>query len=1138
MSIQLVLGGSGAGKSYYMYQELIKNSLSHPEKKYFIVVPEQFTMQTQRDIVTMHPMHGTMNIDIVSFNRLAYRIFEELRIKPKQVLEDVGKSMLIRKLAGEQKEKLTVFGNAMDKQGMVEQIKSMLSEFYQYGITGEMLAKKIAKMDENNMLACKLKDMSVIYEAFEQYMKDNYIVAEQLLDLLGAVIGESKLLADSTIYFDGFTGFTPVQYQLIERLLPVAKKLVFTVTLDVRELAKETVKEHELFYLSKETIRKLTYLAKKTNVSIEEHVLFDDMAEKRFANTKEIAHLEKNLFRFPYEKWKETTKDIKIFALRNPRQEILFVARKIKSMVMSGEYEYKDIAVVTGDFEHAIHHFEEIMPKLSIPYFIDATESIKNNPYLETLRAVLDMVAQDFTYESVFRYLKSGMSDVKEDEVERLENYVLKKGIRGFSRWSKRISDQELDGIRRKFIKEVKQLRNDLQKKDGTVKDFVEGLYQFGIRIGVEDKLAAEAEAFERKNQLVQARAYSQIYEKVMYLFDKQVELLGEEKMSLSDFLHVMDAGLGTITLGVIPPSLDQILIGDIERTRLNHVKVLFFIGVNDGIIPSAGTGSGILTDYDREKLMEYEMELAPTKKADAYTQQFYLYLNMTKPQEKLFVTYRKLGDDNQALHPSYLIHRLESIFPNAAFFDESEMTDSLEQIYMPKDSAAYFIEQLKKYLEKQALAEDDLESLKSLLAIYKNEYSDLFEMMKDGIFYENTYDQLSTEIAQLLYGMEMENSISRLEKYAGCAYAFFLRYGLGIQERELFQVDTANIGTILHGAMEHFFHAMKEEKRDFKTLSDEERDGLMEAFVEQAANEENDAVFESSSRNQYLLKTLTRIGKRAAKTLHIQLLQGKMEPGFFEMKFQKEHNLACTNLLLNHHVKMHLNGIVDRVDLYEDAEHVYVKLIDYKSGEKDIDMTKLYYGTQIQLVVYMNVVVEFLQKQYPQKKVVPAGMFYYHLADPILQVEGKDDTEIEAERLKTLKLTGLVNQEQDCISLMDQAPYQVLPISGLKDGSLRKTSSVATTEQFEQIGAFVQNKMQELGNQMVEGDISIAPVKYGGHSPCEYCEYSGVCRFDTGAGKNQYRNMKKITKQDMWEILQEGKQGQDGVDERTEKNN
>ena len=728
MSLQFIFGNSGSGKSHYLYQQIVEESIRHPEKNYLVLVPEQFTMQTQKDLCMAHPRGGIMNIDVLSFGRLAHRVFEETGKERQPILDDEGKNLVLRKIAGNYEDELTVLKGNLKKQGYISEVKSVISEFTQYGIDFEQLDSFMEGLNPESYLYYKLKDIRKVYEGFEDYLRDKYITKEELLDVLSQTVPEAKMLKDSVIAMDGFTGFTPVQNRLIGELLKVCDKIMLTVEIDRREDPFVYKHPYQLFALSKQMVTSLTEVAQEVRVEIDEPVWLCKNPSYRFKENPEMAFLEEELFRYSRRKYSgEKMRSISLHEVHTPQEEAQYVAEEIRRLVREEGYRYREIAVIASDLSTYADALEKACDRYEIPVFMDHKKSILLNSFVEYLRSLLVMVEQNYTYESVFRYLRCGMSDLSRREVDILENYVIALGIRGFRKWNEtwvriyRGMDpaviMDLNEIREHFTEEVRELAEGFSGKKKTVGEYSRYLYDFIVKRQIQEKLKVQELHFKQQGDRAREKEYAQIYGIIMDLLDKMVSILGEEVVSTEEFRQLLETGMTQAKVALIPPGIDQVLIGDMERTRLKDIRALFFVGVNEGCIPKNTESGGILTEMDRDFLGNQGIELAPGPKELMNMQRFYLYLNLTKPSESLCLSYSRSNGKGEAVGPAFLIRTIQTLFPEIHIERAEKPEKELDLLETPNTSVGYLLENLTDEEKRK----EWIDSMEKEIAAFEN---------------------------------------------------------------------------------------------------------------------------------------------------------------------------------------------------------------------------------------------------------------------------------------------------------------------------------------------------------------------------------------------------------------------------------
>ena len=1135
MALQLILGGSGSGKTTYLYDEVIRLSMEHPQEQYFLIVPEQFTMQTQKDIVTRHPNHGTMNIDIVSFARLAYRIFEELAVEQLSVLDDMGKSMVLRKVAAAQKRQLVLFGGQLSKPGFVGQLKSMLSEFYQYGITPEAL-REMAPSARSPLLRQKLEDLALVEQSFQEYIEGHYITTEQVLDVLCRLIPESGLIRNSVIALDGYTGFTPVQYRLTELFLVYAKQVYVTVTADEAAGIYGKMGIQNLFYMSRQMAVRLSEIAEKNQVKKLPDIILGEQKNRRFARRPELAWLEQNLFRYGTETTYtgEATDSIVFFQASNPSGEVSHIVHEIQRLVQEGKARYREIAVITGDLPGYGKEITHQFTQNQIPHFMDDKKNVLDNCLVELIRASLEAVRQDFSYESVMRYLRTGLVSQERTMVDRLENYILAMGIRGGKRfretWERTyrgagdLNVTEVNAFKDRVLAPLFAMQERFRQADLTIAGMTEAVLTLLADCRAEEQLESYQEYFTKIGEHRLAKEYGQVYGLVTELLKRLSDLLGEERVSRKEYLEILDAGFAELKVGVIPAVADRVVVGDITRTRLAHIRVLFFAGVNDGIVPARKERGSLLSDRDRDFLGEHHLELAPTAREESFQQRFYLYLMMTKPSKQLILSWCRTGADGKSRRPSFLIGELRAMFPDAVLTDQETQMDS--EIYSVAEAKQRLSTKLGQYRDGQ-LEQDEEKA--QFLELYRwfassKDNQKILRRFMDAAFFVYEQQGISHAVAKALYGEILSGSVTRLEQYAACAYSHFLRYGLELLERKRFELASSDIGTLFHESIDLCFRRVKEKQYDWHTMTNETRDMLVEECVAAVTENYGNTILGSSARNRYLAQRVGQITKRTVWALQQQIKKGDFIPTGFEVSFSAADNLSAMKIALSESEALHLRGRIDRMDVCEDGGKVYVKIIDYKSGSTSFDLLALYYGLQLQLVVYMDAVTEMAQHHYPDKEIVPAGILYYNIADPLAEKKGQPDPEkIDAEILKKLRMNGLVNSELEVVRHLDRTiekESDVIPVV-LKDGEVQAgRSSVANRERFARLSQFVHRKLKEAGQEILDGEIGVAPYKNGQRTACDYCPYHAVCGFDRKTSGYEFNRWKNRKTEEIWEEI------------------
>lgn len=1109
MALELYTGASGHGKTYVLYDYLTQEAKKNLNQRYVLIVPEQSSLQAQKDIVRMSENGRVFHIDVLTFGRLAYRIFEELGVELHETIDETGKNLILRKVIEQVKKDLVIL-KASKKQGFVNEMKSMISELKQYGITPDGLLVMAESIPFKDRLRQKLLDIHKIYHAFEDYIAGKYVTVEDKPEELLKVIRRSSFLENTVVAFDGFTGFTPVQYRLMEEILSISKDVIITAALPADTPFQVIYGEEDLFHMSKTMIARLGAICDRLQIERKVTPITTNREAYRFAKSPELDFLERKLFRYDGAKLDQPIQDIKICQLTNPREELQYTASRILELVQKKHLRFRDIAVVTGSLSEYQEDAMRILKEAGIPFFIDQKRSIIGNPLVEYLRAALEILRMNYSYEAVFRFLKSGLSPLPMEDVDQLEDYVLALGIRGGNRWKnpfvmaapgKKKELLRINEIRVAFLAILEPLETRLKESDATAKELVLGLYEFMEQEQLYEKMevlatALESEQEEDPGNQAKAVEFRQCYRYVIELFDRMESLLGEEVLSLSEFVEILDAGFQEIKVGLIPPSLDCITLGDIERSRLEHVKVLFLIGVNEGSIPKIHSGGGVLSESERIMMGEHQIELAPSGRERVFIQNFYLYLNMTEPEIMLYLLYHRFNGAGEEAKPSRLISMVNGLFPQLIPLMDYEIP--VQDRITSKKASIHLITEDRQ--------NENLSGVKELLAYYLMDpiYKSMIFEYLDAFLSASNLDSLSHLAAKELYQEMEKSSISRIETYAKCGFAHFARYGLELEERKVYELKPADLGSLFHLALEKVSLELARKGITFDQLEEVQRKELAQEAVTAATGEDKSLFFQDSNKNEYLRKRIIDILDKTLWVLGEQLKAGEFKPHEIEQYF--EETFSQTKIV----------GKIDRVDMAESDGKLHVKVVDYKSGKRDLSFDEIYAGLKLQLMVYLENAVARAAVENPTKAVIAAGALYNRVDNPIVEeVPGLEEEDYDKTMLAQMCPTGFVGIES--VDLMDQdftGKSTVIPVKKDKTGLVPLGGHALTSQQLTLLGRFAIEKMSAMEQEIFQGRIEVNPYE----SSCEYCPYTNVCGFDKHTQRHRIRKLEKVDgTEDMW---------------------
>jgi len=1109
----------------------VKQCLDRGENRPLIwIVPEQFTLQAERNLIEKLSLPGMLNIEVLSFKRLAYKVLREVGGLTRIHINEQGKNMALRKIIDEGEEYLTIYKNASRLDGFIQMLGEFLCELKQNNIFPFDLFERMKKFEQNNIFYKKIHDIAYIYEQLDQYLKGRYVDTEDYMNLVIDRMEEAAFLKEAEIWIDGFHTFAPQLYRMIEKLMLVSKGLHISFPFDFS--GKD--KEGDLFRIPQTAYEIIRDIAMRYGVPSQTIEL--DWENQCLKNDPELRHIQKHLYAYPYQIYEEKVKNVHIFEALNPYTEVEHVAIQIISLVRERGYRWRDIAVVSNDLDKYGSLIERAFDEYGIPYFMDQKRTVMHNPIVEFVLSSLEAVQKGYRYEEMFRVLKTGFGGIDTEECERLENYILRCGIQG-QRWkepflSERDEEQEwldeLNESKNKLMEAFEQLEKGLKGKK-TVEEMTRSLYEFLDKMQLQQQLENWIDSLREKGRYEYVYENAQIWNILMEMLDQLVEILGDQKMALKEYIRILESGFLSLEVAIIPTGMDQVLVGNIQRSKSQDIKALFVLGVNDGILPSARKEEGILSDEDKMLLVEEGLELSYDREREVCEERFMIYSAFSKPSEYLWLSYAVADGEGRAMRRSILIERLLRLFPklNVRSDIAYPSEDEKQLISVPRGTFKYLIENLGRAVEGEPIEE----IWWNVYGWYYNrkEWDTKRKMVLEGLFHDNRVESIRAADAKKIYSVPIRASISRMELFSRCPFAHFIQYGLGPKQRDVFQIYAPDMGEIFHRCIELFAKRMEEENISWNDLKREQCERIFDQIVDEVAPEHKGGVLLSTYRYRYLMNRIKRIGRRSVWTLTEHMQRSGFKLLGNEIRFGLGQPYPPIKIVLPDGETVYLEGRIDRVDVLEDGENAYVKIIDYKSGNEDFCLADTYYGLKIQLMVYLEAVLNY-QSRRTKKTVKPAGIFYFKIDDPMIKTEDAVIEKIEKEIRKKLKLKGLVLKDVRIVRYMDseiKGHSEILPVGLKKEGEFYSGSSVATDNEFSILLEHVRNLLQDRIYEMLHGNIAIRPVKIEKRKACDFCNYHSICQFDTLLEGNRYRHLKMLSDEEVMERIRMHSEGE-----------
>ena len=1118
MSLRLIYGKSGCGKSEYCFKEIAKNV---NKEKIYMIVPNQMALMAEKRLMEKANNLALVNTEVITFSRMAFRVRNELGGAKKTSLSKSGKAMLLYDILSKCKDNLNFLGKNAEN---VDIIGNSITEFKKHRINIANL-KEEANTTTDMYLKLKLNDMITMYDEFEKSIQDKFLDENDVLDILNTQILESNQFKDAIIYIDEFVGFTTQEYEIIAKLMQLAKEVNVTICTD--NLVQQEDADKDIFYANKNTGIKLINLAKEYGIEIKDDVKLKVL--HRFKN-EELKHLEENFYAVPYKTYKEKQKNINMFLANNQYTEIEHIAAEIVKLVRNENYRYKDISVITKNLNLYSSLIKVIFASYNIPVFIDEKKELSENILVKFLIAVLEICNKNWSYEAVFNYLKTGFVNIDKEEIFKLENYCIRWGIKG-NKWYKEdwnyvgkdeYTEEELarlNELRRMIVTPIRKLQ-EKARKDNSFINLTKILYEFLEEMKIEEVITSKIEKLEEKGFIEIANEYESSFKVLIELFDEIVLVFGEEKTNFDKYMSILKIGLKNTGLGKIPATQDQVIVGDVSRSRSHKVRAVFIIGINDGEFPSIYKDEGFFNDKDREYLKAQGFDLANGSLENLYAENFNIYKAFTIAEEKLFLSYASSDNEGRTLRPSILITKLKKIYPKLK--ETSDIITQEKEIITTNNTFDNLIEKLNAYQEGKGIENIWFDVLK----YYENNplWKGRLQKSLEGIKYTNAPEKIKPEFIKKLYGETLHTTISRLERYRSCPFSFYLEYGLKLKEKKSLKLQAIDTGSFMHEVIDEFFEEIAYKKISIKELEKEEIEKIVKQIIEEKLNLKANYIFKSIPKFMVLTNRLCRL-----VTLSIvYIVQGLQTTDFEvvgnEIEFKNGKEYKPIEITTEDGRKVEITGKIDRIDLAKDETGKYIRIIDYKSSAKDINLNEVLAGLQLQLITYLDAVCV-------EKDVIPAGVLYFGLTEPKLDKvrnsKNITDEEVEQKIREHFRMNGLVLAEMNVINMMDNnlkdgEKSTTIPVKLKKDGSMDKTSKVVSRKEFEILQKYVKKTLGDISKEILDGNIDIKPyynVK-NKRKPCEYCAYGSICNFKKGFYGNDYNYIDNLEKDYILECM------------------
>ena len=1109
MGLRIIYGEPGSGKSSYCFSEIA--NLIKKEKKIFVITPEQFSFTAERKLMEAVPARATIYAEVITLSRMAHRVLGEVGGNNKTRLSKCGKAMLIFSILNQKKSEFKFLGKSDEN---IEVSMNAINEFKKHGVSVEDLNDEIEKT-RDIQLKTKLEDMALLYENFENKISSHYLEETDLLTILANNLEKTDMVKDSIIYIDEFAGFTHQEYEVIKKLIKLAKQVNITMCIDNENL--NTNPDMDIYYSNKKTLSKLLNLVKENRFELEKPVILEK--QYRF-KTEELKHLSDNIYAIKSTKYEKNVENIGLFLAKNQYSEIEEIAKKIKKIVKEKKQRYRDIAIITKNLEMYSSLVRAIFSQYEIPVFIDEKRDLGQNMIVQYVLAILEMIQKNFSNEAVFGYIKLGFCDIEKDEIFKLENYCIKWGIKQ-KKWkkdfiyelekeTKRQEVERLNELRKLVINPILKLQEDI-KKEKTATNITKALYQFIQEQNIEEKIVKKIKELEDKKLLDLASEYKTSYKIILDIFDEIILIFKNDKMTIDQYSKILKIGLKNSGIGKIPGTQDQVILGDVDRSRSHKVKTVFLIGLNDGSFPVLNKEEGFFNDADRERLKLDGIELAKGSIEKLYEDNYNIYKAFTTAENQIYLSYASSDVDGKSLRPSILIHKIKKIFPNLE--EESDVISKKYELVNQMITYEELIENIAK-LKKG----EEIEKIWYEVYQYYKKQNNWEKKLKEdlqGLDYTNLPRKIQKENIEKLYGNTLNTSVSRLEKYRSCPFSYYLEYGLKLKEKEQLKIQSFNTGSFMHETIDEFFEMVKEENLDLAQIDEKQILEMVSKIMDESLKLSKNFVFTATAKYKVLVKRLKRIVAKALKYIIETIIYSDFQVEGTEIEFGKKGQYEPIVLQLDNGKRVEITGKIDRIDTAKGEDGKYLRIIDYKSSAKNIDLNEVYAGLQIQLLTYTDAIVK-------QEDIMPAGIFYFSLLEQIVKAEKRvSEEEIEEMIRKNFKMKGLIIADVKIIKMNDNTlksgSSKLVPAALTTSGTINeKWTNGVKSEEFKILQEYIYQTIKEIADEIFSGKIDVKPYNKKGKTPCEYCEYKPICGFNVKENHNEYKYIDQKSKDEI----------------------
>lgn len=1133
MEFNAFIGRAGTGKSYKMLEEIRQEMKERPlGDPIVLIAPTQNTFQLEQAFVNDPELNGSLRTEVLHFERLSYRVFQEVGGLMEQQLTKTGTEMMIYDIIQQHQSELKLYRSQVKYYGFSEKLYEQIQDFKKYSVSPEQLETYISENTLQTRTRHKLEDIALIYKHLEDRISGEFVSTEDCLNRFITLMDQSERLKRTEIYIDGFHNFSTLEYQIIKGLVKHAKKVTVLLTTDGDK------DPFSLFRKPSESLTHLEDIANELNIPLN---IQRFTQQHRFQN-EDLAHLEHHFNALQFEP-KNVADNVEILEASIMREEINEIARSILKETREEGLRFQDIAILYRDESYA-YLLESILPQFDIPFNIDIKPSMTHHPIMEMIRSLIEVIQTNWNFEPIMRLLKTNVltKQYKDSSylIDILENFVLERGIYG-KRWmddsyfqveqfrKMGLKRQPLTDSERETFERVIQLKSYVMDKillfeqrlsqANTALEFATAFYEAMEAFDLPSDLMTERDQFDANEEHRKAEEIDQLWNGLIQTLDDLVTVFGDNTLTQSRFLELLDVGLDQLEFVMIPQTIDQVSIGTMDLAKVDNKAHVYMVGVNDGTMPQTVASSSLITDDEKKYFQaQSNLELSPTADILQMDEAFVCYIAMTRSRAKITFSYALMGASGDQKERSPFIDQIMALYHNLEVTNIHHMHQAQPLTLMehPHQTKIALFESLKAWLDDEIVADTWLDTYQVMRD--DERLNDGLAYLVSALTFDNETVQLNQQQAKALYGKQINASVSRFEGYQACPFKHFTSHGLRLNERTKYKLENFDLGDIFHQVLKLISEKIN---GDFKNLNLTQISKLTHDALTEILPEVQFNLLNSTAYYRYLSQRIGAIVETTLTALKYQGSYSEFKPQRFEASFRKNprnpEDLQAMPLITEQGIPINIRGQIDRIDTYNHDNESFVNIIDYKSSKYSgtLDLTKVYYGMQMQMMTYMDIVLQNKQRLGLNPLTQPGGLLYFHVHEPRLQLAWNelDEDKRNEKFINSFKLSGLVNNDTSVIEAFDNRmepnySSDIIPVAMKKDGGYRSGSKVADSDTIYKLIKHNKANFVKTATDIMDGHTEVAPLKYNQTLPCDFCNYKSVCHVDGMIDSKRYRTV------------------------------